>query len=410
MPLRSIGRRPPSGTLDILALAPLPCSSNGRPTFQLGGSLYCVWLLVGLAELGHRVRAMAVGPRSDELQPGSIDPRVSVDWFAVEPLDTMQPPHQRDVAVRSAQFESALNRALEEGRPDLVVLGNEHHAWYAADICREQGLPTVLFAHGVPTAAIPTGTYPSWATERLVTHLRTVDLIVTVSDHLEAILTGLGLAQVRTIRTGIDTTLFAPTVKSPSLLSAHAIGDDRVVIGFVGHVRPEKRLLDIVAAAEIVIRSDPRALFLVVGDGPSLPEARQLVARMSLDQHFRFAGEVEHSAVPAHMALCDVIVQASEREGFGLVVREAQASERAVIVPDIPALRELVEDGQSGYLFPVGDVEALAATMLRLTSNAPLRRALGTTARAQCLAFSKEAWITACADALVETACARDAR
>lgn len=401
--LRSVDAPSSGSPLDILALVPLPCRSNGRPTFQLGGSLYCVWLLAGLAELGHRVQALAVGPRSDQLQPGSIDPRVHVEWFAVEPLDTMMPPDARDVAVRRAQFELALDRALEERRPDLVILGNEHHAWYATDVCSQRGLPTALFAHGVPTAAIPAGGYPTWATETLVAHLHKVDLVVTVSDHLEAILRGLGLARVRTIRTGIDTAAFAPMPRDPSLLRAYGIGDDGVVIGFCCHLRPEKRLPDLIAAAELVVRSDPGALFLVVGDGPSLPEAREEVSRRGLDRRFRFAGEVEHSLVPAHMALCDLVVHTSEREGFGLAVREAQASGRAVIVPDIPALHELVEEGKSGRFFPVGDVGHLAAAIRELTRSPALRRALGDTAREQALENGKDAWIRACSDALIET-------
>jgi len=399
------GVLPASDRLDVLALAPLPCRSNGRVAFQLGGSLYCVWLLEALANLGHRVRALAVSPtRSDALQPGELGAGVSVDWFAVEPLDTLQPPHAGDVRKRRTQFEAALDGALTAGRPDIVILGNEHHAWYAADVCRERGLPIVLVSHGVPTAALPTGIYPRPALRALVDHLAKVDLIVTVAQHLEETLRGLGLTRIRTIRTGIDTDLFSPRRGDPALLEVHGIDPDRLVVGFFAHIRSEKRLADLVASASIVLRTEPRFLYLVVGDGPCRQAAAELVAEKGLGDSVRFVGELDHSDVSAHMALCDVVALTSEREGCPLVCLEAQASGLALIAPGIPAGRELVDDGGTGLLFRLGDVADLAEKTLALARDEALRRSLGRNARAAALTNTAEHWARAWSDELATTA------
>ena len=397
--------------LEVLALAPLPYRSKGRVAFQVGASLHCDWLLTGLAGLGHRVRALATSPlQPSDLEPGDLGPAVEVDWFAVEKLNTVRPPAPEEVRRRRAQFEVALDRALAERRPDVVILGNESHPWYAADLCRDRGLATVLIAQGVPTAAIPAGIYPPPALHALVEQLGKVDLIVAVSDHLEGILRELGLTRVRTIETGIDTDAFRPRPPEVDLLEAHDIEPGRLLIGSFAHMRPEKRVLDVVSSAEIVLRSEPRALYLVAGDGPQREAMVELVASKGLSESFRFLGELDHANVPAYMALCDVVVVASEREGYSLVCREAQASGCALVVSDIPAGLAAARGGDAAMVFRLGDVADLAAKTLTLARDSTRRRSLGGSARAAVLGNSGDGWIRSWSEAIVATARGQAAR
>jgi glycosyltransferase involved in cell wall biosynthesis len=391
--------------LDLLLVGPLPYRDRGKPVFQYGGMLYSVWLLQGLERLGHRVRALATGPPlPSELEPGDLGPGIEVDWFAIEFVPVPLPPTPAVVESRRAQLRRALEPVLAERRPDLVLLGFESQGHYAPSVCRDLDLPTVLFAHGIPTYDLLEGAYPPPALEQLLEELSQVDLIVTVSRYLEEILRTLGLTRVQTIRTGIDTEAFRPRPKDPRLLELHGIDGDRFVIGSFSRMHPGKRIADLVASAELVLRSEPHCLYLVVGECPEYEDIVDLVAARGLGDSFRFLGEIEHVAVPEHMALCDVVVLTSEREAFGQHLLEAQASGRPVIATDIPALRELIDDGRTGLLYPVGDIEALGARTLELVRDSLLRRALGEQARAASLSGGVESWIRACDEALAATA------
>ncbi len=396
---------PPIRVLDLLVVAPISYCVRGMARFQFGGGLYCAALVAGLADLGHRVRVLASGPPpTGRESPDPLGRGVDVRWFALEYRSVRTPPPHEYVRSERAKLELALDAELEVARPDLVVLGSESQAWYAAEACGERGLRSLLISHGVPTAALPLGIYPPREVAALVSCLGRVDRIVTVSHHLEEVLRSLGLTRIETIPTGVDTEMFRPRPKDPALARAHGIDPGHFVVGSFSHLRPGKRIADLIGSAELVTRAEPRSLYLVGGDGLCRDEAATLVSRAGLASRFRFLGELGHAAIPAHIALCDVVVLTSEREGCGLVCLEAQASGRPVIYSDIAAGRELVEDGESGILFRLGDVEDLAAKTLRLFRNPALSRRLAKKGRAVALEKTQERWIRACSDAILETA------
>ncbi len=183
---------PASGQLDVLAVAPLPYRLDGRGQFQLGGAFYCAKLLVGLARLGHCVRALASGPQPPGPEQPEPLPGLTVEWFALDFLSAAKPPPAEYVRGQRARFEAALDRALSQRRPDIVLLGSESQAWYVAEPCRERGLATLRVAHGVPTAVLPAGIYPPRAVRALLAHMSQVSRVVTVARHLEEILRHLG--------------------------------------------------------------------------------------------------------------------------------------------------------------------------------------------------------------------------
>jgi glycosyltransferase involved in cell wall biosynthesis len=390
--------------LDILAVAPLPYRVDGRGEFQLGGAFYCADLLSGLASLGHRVSALASGPRRSGAGEPEPLPGLTVEWFALDFVTAAKPPPAEYVREQRAIFEAALDRAISERRPNVVLLGSEAQAWYAAEPCQERGVPTLLIAHGVPTAALPAGIYPAGATEAVLRHMSLVSRVVTVAHHLEQILRDCGLDSVETISTVVDTDVFRPRAKDPARLAAHRIESGHFVVGSFSHLRAEKRMLDVVASAERVVRSEPRVVYLVVGAGPCRDSTVRAVAERGLQENFRFLGEVDHSEVPSLVSLADVVVLASEREGCSLVCLEAQASGCPLIVSDIPAGREVVDGGESGLLFELGSPSELAARVLDLSADEDLRGRLAEKGRAASLARSKETWIRAFSEALTRTA------
>jgi glycosyltransferase involved in cell wall biosynthesis len=142
------------------------------------------------------------------------------------------------------------------------------------------------------------------------------------------------------------------TVKAPEeLLSAFA----RIYDGFAADLAP---------------------YLLFVGDGP-LRGALEESAR-PLGDAVRFLGFRNQSELPALYDLCDVFTLPSRFEPWGLVVNEAMNTGRPVIVSDrVGAAPDLVEDGVNGFVYPSGDVDALAARLRQILASPPLRAEMG---------------------------------
>lgn len=160
-------------------------------------------------------------------------------------------------------------------------------------------------------------------------------------------------------------------------------GDEAPRVGMFGRLVPWKGHETFLRALACLDASVPwRAM--VVGDATYGQDdhARRLA---ELADDLGIAGRVEwlgfRRDVPKLMRRCDVVVHASLREPFGLVVAEAMASGSAVIATNTVGPAEIIEPGRSGLLTEPGDVEALGGALERLLLDAPLRERLGRAAR-----------------------------
>jgi 2-deoxystreptamine N-acetyl-D-glucosaminyltransferase/2-deoxystreptamine glucosyltransferase len=206
--------------------------------------------------------------------------------------------------------------------------------------------------------------------------------LIAVAPHLAGALARLGLDGVHVIENPVDAERFAPRPKDPSLMAMLAVGRDDVVVGHASKLAPEKRPLDIVLSAERALRSNPRLLYLILGDGPLRAAMQEACARSGVADRFRFAGWLDHATVPAYLNLADIVVMPSEPlEGRSSVYLETQACGRVLLASDIPAACEVVVDGGTGLLFRKGDVAHLAERTLEAAGDPGLRATIGMRAR-----------------------------
>ena len=149
-----------------------------------------------------------------------------------------------------------------------------------------------------------------------------------------------------------------------ALREAWGAGTGDVVFLFAGKLIGIKRAGDFIAAVTRVHRNDPRVRGVIVGSGPDEPALRALVATESAPIHF--AGFRNQSEMPACYAASDCLVLPSESESWGLVVNEGMATGLPAIVSDqVGCSADLITDGVTGFIFPAGDVEALARCLSR---------------------------------------------
>ncbi|MDB5352382.1 MAG: hypothetical protein JWN86_3629 [Planctomycetota bacterium] len=118
---------------------------------------------------------------------------------------------------------------------------------------------------------------------------------------------------------------------------------------------------------------------IICGDGDQRSELEALTDSLGAGPWVRFLGTRDD--VPTVLDACDAFCHAAPFEPFGIVCIEAMASGLPVLVPDSGGIREVVEDGVTGLVYPALDHEALAAAMLRLHECPGLRRQLGQAAR-----------------------------
>jgi glycosyltransferase involved in cell wall biosynthesis len=155
-------------------------------------------------------------------------------------------------------------------------------------------------------------------------------------------------------------------------------GDARLVC-YVGRLAEQKRVDDLLWAAQLLRQADPRAYFLIIGDGPERSRLEQHARDVEVAEHVRWLGHREDAA--AILSLCDVFWLGSSFEGMSNSLLEAMSCGRPVVVTDIPPNRELVTHGVEGYLVKIGDGAGFAQFTVRLLADPGLSRKLGDAGR-----------------------------
>ncbi|OYV90029.1 MAG: N-acetyl-alpha-D-glucosaminyl L-malate synthase BshA, partial [Acidobacteria bacterium 21-70-11] len=142
--------------------------------------------------------------------------------------------------------------------------------------------------------------------------------------------------------------------------------DGAPLLVHASNFRPVKRILDVL---EIFRRVNERlpAHLAMVGDGPERPVAERFVRDAGIAHRVEFLGNV--SPVEGVMGAGDVFLLPSSEESFGLAALEAMACGVPVVASDAGGIPEVVENGNGGYTFPVGDTAAMAACVLGLLSD-----------------------------------------
>jgi N-acetyl-alpha-D-glucosaminyl L-malate synthase BshA len=154
------------------------------------------------------------------------------------------------------------------------------------------------------------------------------------------------------------------------------------VLAHNSNFRSIKRMQDVVRIFERV-REQVACELVLVGDGPERSALEAFIHERRLGPHVHLLGEQRD--VVQVLQESSVFLLPSEVESFGLAAAEAMGCGVPVIATAVGGLPEVIEDGKTGFLHPVGDVEAMAASAARLLRDGALRRAMSEAARAACL-------------------------
>ena len=341
------------------------------PTYGGSGAV-ATELGIRLAARGHEVHFISY---DQPFRLGHFRERVYFHEVEMEHYPLFEhPPYSLALAV--AIHETALKEEL-----DLVhvhyAIPHATSAWIAREmLAAERELPVVTTLHG--TDITLTGLHPSFHSIVRFSIERSQG-ITAVSRYLrEETVRNFGVAEERieVIPNFIDTELYRPG-REPCHRSTLAPAGEKILM-HVSNFRPVKRVTDVVEIFHRVRRRVPARLILV-GDGPERPRAVERVEELGLADHVVFLGK--HASVDELLSCCDLFLLPSQSESFGLAALEAMACGAPVIASDAGGLPEVVPHGEAGFLFPPGDVEAMADAAIELLSDDERRRAVGRAAR-----------------------------
>ncbi|HZR57019.1 MAG TPA: N-acetyl-alpha-D-glucosaminyl L-malate synthase BshA [Terriglobales bacterium] len=145
----------------------------------------------------------------------------------------------------------------------------------------------------------------------------------------------------------------------------YAPNGERILV-HLSNFRPVKRLMDTIEIFDRVRKKVPSKL-LLIGDGPDRSRAEWLAAHKGIQNDVIFLGKQDQ--VYTKLALADIMLLPSELESFGLAALEGMACEVVPIATRVGGVPEVIEDGKSGYLAEVGDVETMAGYAIDLLTD-----------------------------------------
>ena len=338
-------------------------------------------LAIGMADAGHDVHVVsyAVPFRLRRFHPGI---RLHEVEIASYPL-FRYPPYTLALATKLAEVAS------DEGALDVIhahyAVPNAVSAFLAREIIGNGRTRVVTTLHGTDITLV--GADKSF--DRVIRFtLERSDAVTAVSRYL-AERTQRDFAPhvpVEVIPNFVDTTLPAPGPEQ-SAREVWAPRGERILM-HISNFRPVKRISDVVRVFAAV-RSRLPAKLVLIGEGPERLFAQQLVRELELGADVIFLGQQDDIRGP--LASADLLLLPSEQESFGLTALEAMVSRVPVIATSIGGLPEVVADGETGCLFPVGEVRGMAAAAVRLLSDESARQAMGEAGRARAIArFARE--------------------
>ncbi len=213
--------------------------------------------------------------------------------------------------------------------------------------------------------------------------------IIVVSDAVKDFYVnkiGIPEHKIITIYNGVDISKFQTYVNINKKKEEFEIKPDEKIITIIGRLHQQKGHVYFLKAAQIIGKKKPNVKFLIVGDGSLEKQLRSMSEDLGISKNVIFAGLREN--IPQILAMSDISVLASLREGFSITVLESMAAGKPVIVTDVGGNSEVVEHWKTGFVIQPRSPEDLASYSLNLINNQELAIKMGQEAKKRVINFS----------------------
>lgn len=147
------------------------------------------------------------------------------------------------------------------------------------------------------------------------------------------------------------------------------------LLAHVSNFRAVKRPIDCVEILSRVRKKELNAKLVLVGDGPEMSAVRHRAKQLEVIDYCVFVGK--QPKIVDYISISDILLLPSEQESFGLSALEAQACEVPVIATRIGGIPEVINDGETGFMSEIGNVEKMSDDAIRLLQDNDLRQKFG---------------------------------
>ncbi|MGI8924115.1 MAG: glycosyltransferase family 4 protein [Fimbriimonadales bacterium] len=302
---------------------------------------------------------------------------------ALHPLPTLPKGDAEERERLAIESNGAISDLLRRNGPfDLVYERHSLWSYSAMEFAKEADVPGFLEVNAPLIAEqaqhrslFDVGSANRVAASAFGAATQVFAVSEPVADYVRSFAPG---AKVTVQPNGVDPSRF-PSSTAPSHPSP------QFTVGFLGTLKPWHGLDVLIDAFGLLHKRRPKSRLLVVGDGPERGRSAQVIKDKGLLDDVVFVGACLPADVPGCLASMDVAVASNlDCPGFyfsPLKVYEYMAAGLPVVVSAVGELRELIVDGENGFLYPAGDAEALAAILEKLYSEPETRTRVGAAGR-----------------------------
>ena len=310
-----------------------------------------------LRKQGHRV--LIVAPEFPDMPDREED---------VIRIPALQKFNASDFSV-ALPFPKGLNDRLGDFEPDVI---HSHHPFLlgttAIRVARLLQVPLVFTHHTLYEEYTHYVVPDNPRIKRFISEIATgyanlCDRVVAPSESIRKLIRDRGVEPpIEVIPTGVDTEIFQP---GPARAFRRRLGisDDAYVVGHLGRLAPEKNMTFLARSVCEFMKKHPRAVFLVVGDGPSKADINDVFHREQMQERLFMPGTLSGAELVNALRVMEVFAFASKSETQGMVINEAMATGVPVVALDAFGVGDLVDDGENGRKLERESVEAFCAAL-----------------------------------------------
>lgn len=290
----------------------------------------------------------------------------------------LEPLSERPVLPGTSPWAAAAMRFCQVARsvsPDLIHAGPIPTGGFFAALAGFH--PLLMMSWGSDVLSFPDES----PLARRITEfaLRRADIVIAdceaVRDRVREF-SGLAPEQIVCLPWGVNLKTFRRKASTLGLRERLGWSDCKVVVS-ARTLEPIHNPLVLIDALGIVLAQRRDARFLMLGDGSMKPVVQSLIEKHNLSQRVHLAGRVPENAIVDYFAESDLYVCATECDGSSISLLQAMACGLPAVVVNGYGNKEWIVDGENGWLYPAGDREGLARTILHGLANDSVREAAG---------------------------------
>lgn len=351
--------------------------SSEFPPYLGGAGTYARNLAVGLSRIGYDVRVLTIDRPNVRARQKRVDQRLFLDEGIKVARITYVPKLYLFLMAK------ALRRLISAGTYSALLVADSGALKACAFFLKPPDIPAWAVFHGSEAESYFGATSMMFRVARGPSRMRKYLLRlsgrIAVSDWLRLEMVR-KLPELRdkcsVVHHGVEVDEKVLAIDRADARAELGVRHDMHVIFSASRLVPGKGQDVVIRALSRAVRRLPNITLLVAGDGPERGQLEELAVSDGVANHVIFVGHLDQEKMRVCYRACDLFVQPSRTDSFGLVYLEANACRRVVIAGDVAGIPESVEEGVSGFRIDPLDVDRLSTLIVELLENSKFRHEL----------------------------------